>query len=58
MTLKSPNEVPEEVRREMAEVIAWARGATVIKVLMGRLCESDCRWVENNIRDDEREKLG
>ncbi len=58
MGLKSPEEVPEAVKREIIEVLARIRGATVENLLWERLSEADRKWLEANIPDDEWKKIG
>lgn len=58
MSIKSPDEVPEAIRREMAEVISRVRGATVTKLLWERISQSDQDWLEQHLTKDESVSFG
>ena len=58
MPIKSPDEVPDAVQREMTEMIARVRGATVTRLLWDAMSESDRKWLEEHLTHEEHEKFG
>ncbi len=57
MPTKSPDEVPETVQREMTEIIYRVRGTTVTRLLREAMSESDRKWLEEHLTDEERERI-
>ena len=58
MPTKSPDDVPEAVEREMTEIIYRVRGTTVTRLLREAMSESDRKWLEEHLTDEECENFG